>query len=377
MTCAESRELLSAYLDGALVPEERAALETHVAGCAECRRELAALERTVALVRAVAPARAPAGFVDRVVAATRPTPWPARLARRLFLPWPKIPLEAAAVLLVGGLAVLIYRGSVEQHDLARFATRPPVAQQPVTPTPPAAQTGTAPVPAAAEPPATPAPLAQEPAARPTQEPATPAPAAPPPARDAGDRRFDQSAATEEGKNRAASAPPPGKLEAQAESRAAAGQDVQASRGMSERQGIEGARAKTDGGAKAQAPPAAEAKRSELLKDSKERERASGPLARIAPTAARAPDVTARLRVQNVGAAERALGELAAGVGGRQTGRRVDGDVVTVELTIPRSTATRFLREAGNLGALRVERQVTERSVLSVAITVSSERPDAP
>ena len=72
MTCIETRDLFSALADDALTPGERAALDAHLAGCAECRRELAAFGRTVALVRAIDPAHAPAGFVDRVLAAEAP-----------------------------------------------------------------------------------------------------------------------------------------------------------------------------------------------------------------------------------------------------------------------------------------------------------------
>src|SRR6266446_6056556 len=58
MTCTETRDLFSALADDALTPAERAALDAHLAGCAECRRELAGLLRTVKLVRAPDPARA-------------------------------------------------------------------------------------------------------------------------------------------------------------------------------------------------------------------------------------------------------------------------------------------------------------------------------
>src|SRR5437773_1417998 len=90
----------------------------HLAGCAECRRELAGLLRTVKLVRAMDPVHAPAGFVDRVVAAAQPAPGRRRLGRRLMRPWPTLPLGAAALLLIGGLAVLLFRGSPEQQRAA-------------------------------------------------------------------------------------------------------------------------------------------------------------------------------------------------------------------------------------------------------------------
>ena len=125
MTCTETRDLFSALADDALTPAERAALDAHLAGCAECRRELAAFGRTVALVRAIDPAHAPAGFVDRVLAAAWPEPWPRWLVRRLSAPWPTLPLGAAALLLVAGLAVLLFRASPEPQQTARYQSAPP------------------------------------------------------------------------------------------------------------------------------------------------------------------------------------------------------------------------------------------------------------
>ena len=40
MTCHEARELFSAFVDDELDPRERSALDAHLVGCADCRREL-------------------------------------------------------------------------------------------------------------------------------------------------------------------------------------------------------------------------------------------------------------------------------------------------------------------------------------------------
>lgn len=140
MTCPDARELFSALIDETLTREERADLYGHLATCADCRRELAAVERTVALVRGTTPVRAPAGFIERVVTAARPASWYTRAARAALLPWPvKLPLSAAAVLLVAGLAVLMFRGTQEQQRAARYESSPPVladrrvAEQPAAP----------------------------------------------------------------------------------------------------------------------------------------------------------------------------------------------------------------------------------------------------
>ena len=139
MTCHDAREQLSALIDDALGAEERSAVEAHLATCAECRRELERLRGTVALLRAVEPVRAPAGFVDRVLGAARPVPWPRRLVRALLLPWPvKLPVEAAAIVLVAVGIVYVFRATPELQQASRFEATPPVATAPreITPEPP-------------------------------------------------------------------------------------------------------------------------------------------------------------------------------------------------------------------------------------------------
>ena len=120
MNCHDAREQFSALIDDALAADERAALDAHLATCADCRRELQRFRDTVALMRGAAPVRAPAGFVDRVLEAARPVPWHRRLLHAVFLPWPiKLPMEAAAIVLVSVGVALVYRGSPELQQSAR------------------------------------------------------------------------------------------------------------------------------------------------------------------------------------------------------------------------------------------------------------------
>jgi len=57
--CEQRREAIGALVDGELAAEERAALETHLAGCAGCRQELDELNRLAAAFRTL-PAVEPA-----------------------------------------------------------------------------------------------------------------------------------------------------------------------------------------------------------------------------------------------------------------------------------------------------------------------------
>jgi len=137
MSCHDAREQFSALIDDALDAGERAALDAHLATCADCRRELQRFRDTLGLVRAAAPVHAPAGFVDRVLEATRPVPWPRRLVRDLFLPWPvKLPMEAAAIVLVAVGVALVYRGSPELEQSIRQEPAAPVMTQAPRDTPP-------------------------------------------------------------------------------------------------------------------------------------------------------------------------------------------------------------------------------------------------
>jgi Putative zinc-finger len=123
MTCHDARERFSEWVDDALPPDERAAVAAHLETCADCRRELDRVSGTVALLRRMERPRAPVGFVDRVLEAARPTPWPARLLRRVFVPLRvKLPAEAAALLLVAGLAVYVFQGTPELQQSARQET---------------------------------------------------------------------------------------------------------------------------------------------------------------------------------------------------------------------------------------------------------------
>lgn len=120
MSCHEVRELFSAKMDGFLTPGERSALDRHLQGCTDCSREWERFSRTVGLLRAVPEARAPAGFGRRVLEAATREPWQRRLLRGIFLPLHvKLPLEAAALVLLSTLVIFLYRQTPEFQRPAR------------------------------------------------------------------------------------------------------------------------------------------------------------------------------------------------------------------------------------------------------------------
>ncbi len=145
MTCHDAREWLGALVDDAIDPARRVEVEAHLLACAECRLELEGLRATVGLLRRVEAARAPAGFVDRVMERARPAPWYRRVAAWLFLPLSvKLPAEAAAVVVIAGLAMLLIDRTPELRDAARVErpAPPPISDAPSQPlrTPPERKT---------------------------------------------------------------------------------------------------------------------------------------------------------------------------------------------------------------------------------------------
>jgi len=68
MRCKKVIRQLSAYLDGQLTAAEREAARSHIAGCARCRGEMEALERTAYAVADLPRLRAPSDLRDQVMA---------------------------------------------------------------------------------------------------------------------------------------------------------------------------------------------------------------------------------------------------------------------------------------------------------------------
>ncbi len=362
MTCDETRDTLSAYLDEALAPEERSLVDAHLLGCAECRSELESLRGTVALLQRVEPARAPVGFVDRVVAAARPRPWYRRAADAVLLPLSvKLPLEAAALVIVGLLAAYLVERSPElqraaregapQQEAAAPAKEKPVEQladkavpSPVPAVParserPSRAAGErdqrADAPSSGE--AIPPPAASPPIVEAPAPPAVPppAPAPPPPA-----------ASTPSGAPvPLPTAAPPSEIKAQAKTETAPSENVAgAARPESEtRQRAASPRATVDS---ARAAPLA----SKLAAK------------RVLPSA----DVVARVAVKDRDAAERELAALIARLGGSVTQRRRDDETTVVEAVIPHPRYAEFSDGVGRIGAWQVE---AERADLPTQIHV--------
>jgi len=307
MTCHDARELFSVLVDEVLGADERGALDVHLASCADCRRELQRFRDAVGLLRTVEPARAPAGFVDRVLEAAQPTPWPRRWLRALFLPWPlKLPIEAAAIVLVTVGVVYVFRATPELQRAARLeSTRPAVTE---------------------------APRAA------ISEPSSPATSQPQETDRARERQYVEK--------KIAATPPATREEA--EQRAAGLKDAPRE-----------PRTEPQVAGKVESPPARAEREAGAAKESARADALQARRPATGSTAATSlapPDVSGGLTVSDRAAALRGLAQLLARLGAVED-RRVDGhEGPIIELTIPREAYAEFARELARLGRWQPTRE---------------------
>ncbi len=106
-------EVLSAYLDDEVTPDERAEVEAHVATCAECRSDLEAEREVRQMVRDLSAVDAPFGFYQRVLRDGPASEESPVKRRRIKFGLANIAATAAAWLLILGIANLNNRGSVD------------------------------------------------------------------------------------------------------------------------------------------------------------------------------------------------------------------------------------------------------------------------
>ncbi|HEY6103208.1 MAG TPA: zf-HC2 domain-containing protein [bacterium] len=129
MNCAEVRELLVETLSGTTPPDLRRAVAAHLASCAECRAEAAALEETAQLLRGVPDAHLRDEHwdvfmtqLDARLATEQRRPW-SRVQRWLRQPRHAWTAAGATAVLVAALGIAL----LGQGGRLREADRPPDA----------------------------------------------------------------------------------------------------------------------------------------------------------------------------------------------------------------------------------------------------------
>jgi hypothetical protein len=141
MEHTDIRHKLSEYIDNEIAPEERAAIEAHLAVCNDCAQALRELNKTVEHLHALSDMEVPAWLTARTMATVRKEKRGRKILQSLFFPLAiKVPLQAVAVLFLAVTAFYIYEGmhpaalSVPQEQ--KLEKRLPAASAPkVTQTP--------------------------------------------------------------------------------------------------------------------------------------------------------------------------------------------------------------------------------------------------
>jgi hypothetical protein len=106
--CREIQRELSAYLDGELTPSLRAEVETHLTSCARCRQEFSEMKMLATGVGALPTLKPAPRFLAEVRRKIAHAEKPGSMTWQdyVFRPfWLKIPLEAAALIVIIGLVM--------------------------------------------------------------------------------------------------------------------------------------------------------------------------------------------------------------------------------------------------------------------------------
>jgi hypothetical protein len=125
MDCERVQDRLSEFLEGSLPEIEQAGVTAHVAECLRCKAMKEGLEETLLLLRSLPPRQAPPELLEGIRRrfAQEETPPTAHRKKRFLPAHIKIPLEAAAALL---LFFLVY--SAQKGDLPKLISPPPAVK---------------------------------------------------------------------------------------------------------------------------------------------------------------------------------------------------------------------------------------------------------
>jgi hypothetical protein len=124
MECKDIHKRLSAYIERAVTPKQKAAIDAHLKRCKRCRQELADLKKTIQYVQQLEEVESPRWLAQKVMARVRAEAEErAGIIKRLFYPLNiKLPLEAIAVIFVAVGAIYIFKTMQPQMQLAKVPT---------------------------------------------------------------------------------------------------------------------------------------------------------------------------------------------------------------------------------------------------------------
>ncbi len=124
MECKDIQKRLSAYIEKAVSPKQKALIDAHLKQCKRCRQELADLKRTVKYVQQLEEIEPPRWLAQRVMARVRAEAEERPgIVKRLFYPLHiKLPLEAIAVIFIAVGTLYIFKTMQPEMQLARIPT---------------------------------------------------------------------------------------------------------------------------------------------------------------------------------------------------------------------------------------------------------------
>ncbi|MCJ7546355.1 MAG: DUF2275 domain-containing protein [Deltaproteobacteria bacterium] len=124
MECKDIQKRLSAYLEKAVSPQQKTAIDVHLQQCKGCRQALADLKRTIKYVQQLEEVEPPRWLAQRVMARVRAEAETKRgIVKRLFYPFHiKLPLEAIAVIFIAVGAIYIFKTMLPDMQLAKIPT---------------------------------------------------------------------------------------------------------------------------------------------------------------------------------------------------------------------------------------------------------------
>ena len=374
MNCHDARELLSALVDGELTPDEQTRVEAHLAQCADCRKEHERLGATITLLRTMDRPRAPVGFVDRVLEAVQPTPWYRRWLGRLFLPLSvKLPAEAAALLLVGGLAVFVFQRTPELQQAARQQPAPELARKQTDfSLSPTQKMASHPDELSAAPAKTSPPLSSLP-----RSVGTPPPPSGVPSDTLLSGKGDEDTFQKMRQKMATATEQKNVTPSERETKVAPAAPAVPSPSSPATQELMkkemGVAQESAAARQAPEPPLRPAPALDQRMDTPERKAmqapaaappASGSARRVLPSA----DVAGRLGVKDLDTAQRALGDLLTQSGGVMISRREDAGTVLVDVSVPKTAYADFKTGLTRIGTWQSEGEPSE-SAASVRVTL--------
>jgi tol-pal system protein YbgF len=129
MTCDEAREAFTDLYDGTLSGPPLTVLSQHLDGCRACRLEWEAFRQAIQALRVLRDEEPSSEFAARVVERIEAPPWWRRAIDVLVFPLHlKLPIHAAALVLVGVVGLWVFQRSPELRQAADVRVPAPAAR---------------------------------------------------------------------------------------------------------------------------------------------------------------------------------------------------------------------------------------------------------